>query len=109
MGFFKPHSARQIHKFLEERLEMWDGLTEEQKASGEYINPDEPIVLSVPNPDPDMDDDDDDCNLYFHIMSIGGGGDVDEDGTECGHEGVHVDGMEIDQQEYLYNGRRFKK
>lgn len=105
MGFLKPYSARQIHKLLDERIRMWDGLADEQKASGEYINPDEPVVLSVPNQDHDFDEEDD-GNLYFHILSFGGGGDIDDDGNECGHDGVQLDGMEIDQQEYLYNGRR---
>jgi hypothetical protein len=81
----------------------WDALADEEKASGEWINPDEPLVVSVPSQDT-FDNEND--NEYFHIMSHGGGSDVDEDGEDCGHDGAHLECMEIDQSAFLYNGRR---
>lgn len=105
MGFFRPQTTRELAKVAAERIKIWESLTDAQRASGDYINPDEPIVLVVPNPEHDFDEDEDKYN-YFHVMSVGGGGDVDENGDDCGHEGLELVGMEIEQPEFFYNGRR---
>lgn len=114
MGFFRPQTARGIAASLNKLLERWEKLSAKDRASGDYINPDEPIVLMVPNAawegDADKEWGEDGCGndkyLRFHIMSHGGGGDVDEDGKECGHAGFQLTGMDIDGSEFLYNGRR---
>jgi hypothetical protein len=81
------------------------------------INPDEPIVLSVPNPEWEQgeegpygdSDDGEPMHVYFHVESHGGGGDTDEDGNECGHNGASFTGMEIDGRKFLCTGRRLSK
>lgn len=108
MGFFRPQVGRSLAEFFSKMTEKWDALTPEEKASGDYINPDEPVVLSVPNPEWSGDEDDygNERQLYFHVQSHGGGGDMDEDGNECGHDGATISGMEIEQPAFFYNGRR---
>ena len=49
MGFFRPQDGRTLAGFFSNMVKKWDALTPEEKASGDYINPDEPVVLSVPN------------------------------------------------------------
>ncbi len=107
MGFFKPQTGRTLADFFSNMTAKWDALTPEEKASGDYINPDEPVVIDVPNPDYDGDDESgEDRSLYFHVESHGGGDDMDEDGNECGHEGANISCMEIEQPKFFYNGRR---
>jgi hypothetical protein len=111
---FQPQTSRDLADFFSSVCKKWKSLSDEQKASGEYINPDEPVVLTVPNPDftgpsdddKEMDDDGNWRTLYFHVESHGGGGDEDEDGTDVGHQGAAIDGMEIDEDNFLFNGRR---
>lgn len=104
---FNPWSARSIHRLLTEILNRYATLSDEQRNSGEHIDPDQPIVLRVPNPEYDGDlHEPEEKYLFFHIQSIGGGGQEDEDGTEIGHAGIELGGMEIDDTEFLFNGRR---
>jgi len=113
MSLFKPQTARGIARTLNKIIASWDIRTPEEKASGEFINPDESVVLSVPNPE--WEGEDDDCGedgygesrkISFHVESVGGGADCDEDGTECGHEGFEIGGMEMNYDKFLSNGRR---
>lgn len=97
MGFFRPQDGRSLAEFFSNMVKKWDALTPEEKASGDYINPDEPVVLSVPNPEwsggDDISDEDDYGNerhLYFHVQSHGGGDDMDEDGTRVDLEGSTI-------------------
>lgn len=113
MGFFQPMNARRLAEFFNDVCRKWDAMTDEEKASGEFINPDEPVVLHVPNPEwegeegtYDEDDDGNEREIFFHVQSIGGGDDMDEDGNECGHDGASIGGMEIEQPKFFYNGRR---
>lgn len=118
MGFFKPQTARDLAEFFSKMVETWDALTPEEKALDGFdgfINPDEPVVLTVPNPeydgDPNEYEEDDFGNsryLHFHVESYGGGGDIEDDGTDVGHRGAAIGGMEIDQRAFLYNGRRYQ-
>jgi len=113
---WQPQTLRNIYQFVKNATERWDNLTPAEKASGDYINPDEPIVLRVPNPaweegedGPYMPDDDgNETHLFFHVQSHGGGGDMDDQGNECGHEGAAFTGMEMDRRKFDYNGRRLK-
>jgi len=63
MGFFRPQDGRSLAEFFSNMVKKWDALTPEEKASGDYINPDEPVVLSVPNSEwaggDDISDEDD--------------------------------------------------
>ena len=113
MGLFRSQNGRSLAKFFNTMVKKWDALSPEEQASGDYINPDEPVVLSVPNPEwtggDDISDEDDYGNerrLYFHVLSHGGGDDMDENGNECGHDGAAISGMEIEQPAFSYNGRR---
>ena len=108
MTFFQPHSARQIAEQINRIIGIWDALSAGEKATGNFINPDDPMVLVCKNPDVHFDDDGDDEDRYnyFHVMSIGGGGETDEDGNECGHNGMQLEAMDIEQPKYFYNGRR---
>lgn len=114
MGFFKPQNGRSLAKFFSEMCKKWDALTPEERASGEYINPDEPVVLHVPNPEWEegedgpyaADDNGNEREIYYHVQSHGGGDDMDESGNECGHDGASIGGMEIEQPKFFYNGRR---
>ena len=121
MGFFKPQSARRLAEFFTDLCKKWDALSPAEKATREFVNPDEPVVLHVPNPEWDgpgeageageageygEDDDGNPREAFFHVLCIGGGDDTDEDGTECGHDGASIGGMEIDQDNYLFNGRK---
>lgn len=110
MGLFRPQNSRRLAEFFSNVCHKWDLLTTEEKASGEFINPAEPVVLSVPNPEweegPYGEDDGNEREIHFHVQSHGGGGDMDEDGNECGHDGASISGMEIEQPKYFYNGRR---
>lgn len=116
MSFFQPQSLRSIYQFVRNATERWDKLTPEERASGNYINPDEPIVLRVPNPEWEQGEDgpyetDDDGNepfLFFHVESHGGGGDVDDAGLDCGHDGAAFTGMEMNRRIFDLNGRRLK-
>jgi len=114
LSFFQPQSLRTIQAFANRCVAQWDTLTPEQKASGEYINPDEPIVIAVPNPEweegeagpYETDDEGNEPRLYFHVESHGGGGDVDDAGEECGHQGANLTGMEMNRRIFDLNGRR---
>ena len=108
MGIFNPITERALAETISERIRIWESLTDEQRASGDYINPDEPIVLAVPNPENELDEDEDEY-LYYHVQSMGGGMDIDEDGNDCGHEGFQLTGMSIELSEFFYNGRRCKR
>ena len=48
----------------------------------------------------------DDKHPHFHIASYGGGGDVDDRGRQCGHDGVQLWTQAIDGPDFLPNGRR---
>lgn len=116
MGFFRPQTARHLAESLTEICKNWDNMPEKKRKQGCYINPDEPVVLHVPNPEWEGEEgewcDDEFGNprqISFHVESHGGGADVDEDGNECGHDGVAIGGMEIDPDKFLCNGRRLGK
>jgi len=115
MSFFKPQTARDISIALNKIIDSWDSRTPQEKASGEFINPDEPAVLSVPNPEWDGGEGDygedefgESRKISFHVESIGGGADCDEDGVECGHEGFAIYGMQMNYDKFLSNGRRYR-
>ena len=82
-------------------------------ASGEYIDPDEPVVIAVPNPQwketDDCYNDDEHGNkwlLHFHMQSYGGGDDMDDDGNECGHDGAEIVGMAMEQSNFVEKGMK---
>ena len=112
---FQPQTLRSIQEFVNRAIEKWDATPADERE--DMINPDEPIVLRVPNPEwqqgedgpYEPDDEGNDTHLCFHVESHGGGGDVDEDGNECGHDGASLTGMEIDGRKFLYTGRRLSK
>lgn len=115
---FKEQTARDVFGHLKKTIEIWDNLTSEDKEHGCYINPDEPLVLAVPNPEYDAEQDEDDCGqddngeyerIFYHVESIGGGYDEDEDGVQTGHEGFQISGFEMDYYKFLYQGRRRDK
>lgn len=116
MGIFKEMNARRLADFFGDVCKKWDAMSEEERASGDFINPDEPVVLRVPNPawvegedGPYATDDmGEDTHLSFHVQSVGGGGDVDEDGINCGHDGASLGALEINYDKYLSQGRRRK-
>ncbi len=114
---FQPQTIRSIQEFVNRIVTTWDKASKRDKASGGLINPDEPIVLRVPNPNWEEgedgpyapDDFGNETHLCYHVESHGGGGDTDEDGRECGHDGASFGGMEMDPHQFLSNGRRFSK
>lgn len=116
MGLFNEMNARHLADFFGDVCKKWDARSEEERASGNFINPDEPVVLRVPNPQWEegedgpyaTDDMGEDTHLSFHVQSVGGGGDKDEDGNDCGHDGTTLDAMEIDYDKFLSQGRRRK-
>lgn len=116
MSLWKPQTLRSIQDFVNRAVKTWDAASEGDKASGALIDPDEPIVLRVPNPDWEEgedgpyapDDFGNDTHICFHVESHGGGGDTDDDGQECGHDGAMLTGMEIGHG-FLGNGRRMQK
>lgn len=111
---FQPQTLRSIQEFVNRTIKGWDETPADERE--DMINPDEPIVLSVPNPDweeggegPYGDSDDGEPrHVYFHIESHGGGGDM-VDGEECGHEGAAFTGMEMDSRKFMCTGRRWVK
>lgn len=113
---FEPQTIRSIQDFVNRTVKNWDSMTKEMQATGDFISPDEPIVLRVPNPaweegedgPYEADDEGNETHLCFHIESHGGGGDIDDDGNECGHDGGAFSGMEIDGRKFLSSGRRLK-
>lgn len=113
MSFFQPQNARDLHAFLSKVIANWEKSDPDDR--GDRINPDEPVVISTPNPKWEGDDGEygqdeyrEDRVLHFHVMSIGGGEAVDEEGNECGHNGAQFSGMEVDYEKFLSNGRRLK-
>lgn len=113
MGLFRPWTMRALAEYAGKVCAEWDANEDDRE---DRINPDEPIVMAVPDPewdgDPGSYDDDDEGNpyyAYYHVESYGGGSDIDDDGCECGHDGLHLTGMEIDQSVFLFNGRRIGK
>ena len=111
---FQPQTLRSIQDFVNRTIKNWDETPADERE--DMINPDEPIVLSVPNPDweegeegPYGDSDDGEPrHVCFHIESHGGGGDM-VDGEECGHEGASFTGMEMDGRKFMCTGRRWVK
>lgn len=111
---FEPQTIRSIQEFVNRITSMWDEASDDDRDG--MINPDEPIVLRVPNPEwsegedgpYEADDEGNETHLHYHVESHGGGGDTDDDGNECGHDGGMLTGMEIDYNKYLSNGRRVK-
>lgn len=114
MSLFRPQTARHLAEFFNDIVKKWDQLTPEEKESVDWVNPDEPIVVSVPNPEfegkqnEDEDDYGNSRKLYFHVISHGGGGDIDDDGNDCGHQGAELSGMVIGSGFY-FNGRRLEQ
>lgn len=112
---WKPQTARHLADFFNRICANWDNSAEGNRK--DMINPDEPVVLCTPNPewngDPSQrfreDDEGEPYHNAYHVASIGGGGDVDDDGEDCGHAGAQLTGQEIDQHEYLSNGRRLSR
>lgn len=111
---WQPQTIRSIQDFVNRIVENWD-----KSPAGErdgMIDPDEPIVLRVPNPEwsegedgpYEADDDGNETHIHFHVESHGGGGDMDDEGNECGHDGATFTGMEIEHDKFLSNGRRLK-
>ena len=115
-SLWQPQTLRSIQEFVNNATARWDKASKAEKASGQLINPDEPIVLRVPNPawsegedgPYEPDDEGNETHLCFHVESHGGGGDTDDDGEECGHDGAMFTGMEMDYDQFLSNGRRRK-
>ncbi len=112
MGYWQPQTARRLAEFFSSVCNDWERADDERRKG--MISPDEPVVLRAPNPDWDgpgeagpygEDDNGEPTHIYFHVESIGGGGDV-VDGEECGHDGAQITGMEIDGRKFLCNGRR---
>jgi hypothetical protein len=115
---FRPFTMIELAEEITKALRNFENLSDDQRASGDFIDPDEPIVLQVPNPQFDehdakpLDSEDSYGNsryLYYHVMSCGGGGDTDDNGEECGHDGFEMSGMRINGREFLANGRRREK
>ena len=114
-SFFQPQTLRSIQDFTKRIVEAWDSMTPDMKATGDFINPDEPIVLRVPNPEWEQgedgpyepDDEGNETHLCYHVESHGGGADMTDDGEECGHDGAQFTGMEIDGRKFRSNGRRW--
>ena len=112
---FQPQTLRSIQEFVNRTIANWEMTPADERE--EMINPDEPIVLRVPNPEwfegedgpYEADDEGNETHLCFHVESHGGGGDTDEDGNDCGHDGASFTGMEIDQNKFLFTGRRLSK
>jgi hypothetical protein len=112
---WKPQTARDLAEFFTRICAMWDATPEHSRA--DMIDPNEPVVMCTPNPEWNGDDaqkydDDDEGEPYYnayHVGSHGGGGDVDEDGEDCGHMGAQLTGQEIDQRVFLSNGRRLSR
>lgn len=114
MGYWLPQDARRLAEFFTKVCTDWDKASAERRK--ELINPDEPVVLRVPNPEWSghgeagpygEDDEGEPTHICFHVECIGGGGDTDEDGEECGHDGAQITGQEIDGRGFLCNGRRY--
>lgn len=114
MGFFQPMTSRHLAEFFADLCSNWKKMDARQRASGAWINPDQPVVLRVPNPywegqDEDGDGSDDAFGnpqwLLFHVESYGGGGDKDESGQDVGHQGAELCGMVINTMRFLSNGR----
>lgn len=112
---FQPQTLRSIQEFVNRAIEKWEATPADERD--EMINPDEPIVLRVPNPEwqqgedgpYEPDDEGNETHLCFHVESHGGGGDTDEDGNDCGHDGASFTGMEMDWSKFLCTGRRRNK
>lgn len=111
---WQPQTLRSIQEFADRIVTMWEEASPDDREG--MIDPDEPIVLRVPNPEwvqgedgpYEADDEGNETHLHYHIESHGGGGDMDDDGIECGHDGAMLTGMEIDSDKFLSNGRRVK-
>lgn len=111
---WQPQTLRSIQEFVNRAIENWEKTPADRRD--EMINPDEPIVLRVPNPEwqegedgpYEADDEGNETHLCYHIESHGGGGDTDDEGNECGHDGGMFTGMEIEYEKFLSNGRRLK-
>ena len=112
---WQPQTLRSIQKFVNEAIKGWDETPADERD--DMINPDEPIVLRVPNPEwnegedgpYEADDEGNETHLCFHIESHGGGGDMDDEGNDCGHDGASFTGMEMDGRKFLCTGRRLSK
>lgn len=109
---WQPQTLRSIQEFVNRTVRNWDSTIPEER--GELINPDEPIVLRVPNPEweegedgpYEADDYGNETHICFHIESHGGGGDM-IDGEECGHDGANFTGMEMGEG-FSITGRRWE-
>lgn len=114
MSYWIPQDARTLAEYFSKICKYWDASSAAKRKSHNLINPDEPVVLRVPNPEWEEgeagpygeSDEGEPTHICFHIESHGGGGDVDEDGEECGHDGLQLNGMEIDGREFLSNGKK---
>ena len=115
MSFWQPQTTRGLAEFMSEVVARWDATPADEREG--MINPDEPLVLRVPNPEwiegedgpYEPDDDGNDTHLSYHVESHGGGGDQDESGNDISHDGACLTGMEINQQKFYCNGRRHEK
>ena len=83
-----PQNSHNLASFFNMICKRWDELSDEEKASGEFINPNAPVVLVVP-----ADYGDEENYLRFHVLSTGG------DGEDYGHEGAELGGMEIEYRD----------
>lgn len=100
-SLWQPQTLRSIQEFVNNATARWDKASKAEKASGQLINPDEPIVLRVPNPEWSEgedgpyapDDEGNETHLCFHVES---------------HDGAMFTGMEMDYGQFWSNGRRRK-
>lgn len=115
MSLFRPITSRLLAEYLTRACREWDSMAEDRD---QRVNPDEPIVLSVPNPEWDgdrenycdeQDDEGNERNQYFHVESYGSGAELDNEGVDCGHDGLLLTGMEICQEQFSFTGRRLGK
>lgn len=108
---FQPQTLRSIQDFVNRTCKIWDAASPEERE--DMINPDEPIVLRVPNPEweegedgpYEADDEGNETHICFHIESHGGGAEL-IDGEECGHDGAAFTGMEMGPK-FSITGRRW--
>ena len=108
---WQPQTLRSIQEFVNRTVKNWDAASKRDKA--DMIDPDEPIVLMVPNPEWEegeegpygVSDEGEPTHICFHV-ECHGGGDTDDDGNECGHNGASFTGMEIEYSKFLSNGKR---
>mgnify|MGYP006431904213 FL=1 len=90
MSLLRNQTAREISETMTRIVRKWDNLSEKEKKSGLFIDPDKAIVVSAELTTIQDAKADVDSRIHLSVIGIGGGASVDDKGNQSGHDGLEL-------------------